>query len=61
MAGENRHILSEASIKRIYKETRGILRLTNRLCTKCLLDAISRKQELIDEDSVERVIDDYRF
>lgn len=61
MAGEKRQIFTEASLKMIYKETRGILRLTNRLCTECLLDAVSRKQELVDEDSVERVIDDYRF
>ena len=61
MAGEKRQIFTEASLRKIYKETRGILRLTNRLCTECLLDAVSRKQELVDEDSAERVIDDYRF
>jgi type II secretory pathway predicted ATPase ExeA len=51
MAGENRQIFTEAALHRIYKETRGILRLTNRLCTECLLDAVSRKQNLVDDDS----------
>ncbi|PFP15353.1 AAA family ATPase [Bacillus sp. AFS073361] len=61
MVGEKHQIFTEASLKMIYKETRGILRLTNRLCTECLLDTVSRRQKLVDEDSVERVIDDYRF
>jgi type II secretory pathway predicted ATPase ExeA len=61
MVGEDRQIFTESALKKIHKETRGILRLTNRLCTECLLDAVSRKQELVDEDSVERVMDDYNY
>ncbi|KGA95496.1 ATPase AAA [Alkalihalobacillus alcalophilus ATCC 27647 = CGMCC 1.3604] len=61
MAGEEKQIFTEAALKKIYKETRGTLRLTNRLCTECLLDAVSRKQELVDEDSVQRVLDDYDY
>lgn len=61
MVGENRQIFTESAQKRIYKETRGTLRLTNRLCTECLLDAVSRKQELVDEESVQRVLDDYDY
>ncbi len=31
MTGENRQIFTDSALKRIYKEARGILRLTNRL------------------------------
>ncbi|WP_071461535.1 ExeA family protein, partial [Bacillus massilinigeriensis] len=49
VAGESRQVFTDSSLKLIFKETRGIPRLTNRLCTECLLDAVSRKQELVDE------------
>lgn len=61
VAGEDRQIFSDAALKKIYTQTRGILRITNNLCTECLLDAVSRKQQLVDEESVERVIDDQKL
>ncbi|MCJ7843379.1 AAA family ATPase [Lederbergia sp. NSJ-179] len=59
--GEDRQIFSEAALSKIYKQTRGIMRLINNLCTECLLDAVSRQQKIIDEDSVDRVIDEHSF
>lgn len=59
VVGEERQIFTEAALKRIFTHTRGILRKTNNVCTSCLLDAVARKQQLVDEDSVERVLDDY--
>jgi len=56
---EERLIFTESALKRIFTYTRGILRKTNNVCTSCLLDAVARKQQLVDEDSVERVLDDY--
>jgi len=61
IAGENRQVFTDSAIKKIYDQTRGIPRLTNRLCTECLLDAVSRQQQIVDEESVERVIEDQMF
>ncbi|WP_096186330.1 ExeA family protein [Evansella halocellulosilytica] len=61
VAGEERQIFTEAAMKNIYTYTKGILRLTNRLCTECLLDCVARKDKLVDEDTVERVIADQRY
>ncbi|APH04976.1 hypothetical protein A9C19_09560 [Bacillus weihaiensis] len=62
MADEDRQIFTESALKKIFKETRGILRLTNRLCTECLLDAVSRKKTRVSRRGlVERVIDDYNY
>lgn len=61
VAGEDRQIFTEASLQKIFDQTRGVPRLTNRLCTECLLDAVSRQQQLVDEESVDRVIEDNMF
>lgn len=61
VAGETKQLFTEAAMKKIYMHTKGILRLTNRLCAECLINCVARQELLVDEDSVERVLTDQKY
>ncbi|MFC5773416.1 ExeA family protein [Ectobacillus antri] len=61
VVGEEQQIFSTAALREIYKHTKGILRLTNRMCTDCLLDIVIQKQKVVDADTVERVLIDQSY
>ena len=45
-------------IDRIYDYSRGAIRLVARLCKGCLMDAYAHKQQLVDNDNLERVVEE---
>ncbi len=54
-AGATRPLFSDSAVTQIHSISRGIPRLINNLCTDCLLDVISHKDQLVDLANVQRV------
>jgi type II secretory pathway predicted ATPase ExeA len=60
MAGAKYPIFTEEAVDAIYAHTRGIPRELNNVCTACLLDAVVRKEKLIDAIHVTRILTEYK-
>ena len=56
VAGCTRPLFPDDVIKRIQERSKGIPAMINILCKGCLLDAAARGQELIDGESLERIL-----
>ena len=56
VAGCTRPLFPDDVIKRIQERSKGIPAMINILCKGCLLDATARGQELIDGESLERIL-----
>lgn len=54
VAGAQHPVFTMEAIDAIYAHTRGIAREVNNVCTACLLDAVVRKEKLIDAIHVAR-------
>ena len=59
-AGAQHPIFTAEAIDALYAHTRGIARETNNICTSCLLDAVVRKEKLIDTIHVARILTEYQ-
>ena len=57
-AGCNRPLFPDDVISRIQEKSKGMPAYINTLCRGCLLDAFTRKQELIDGENLARVLTD---
>jgi type II secretory pathway predicted ATPase ExeA len=60
VAGAQHPVLTTEAIDAIYAHTRGIAREVNNICTACLLDAVVRKEKLIDAIHVARILTEYK-
>ena len=59
-AGAQHPIFTAEAMDAIYAHTRGIAREINNVCTSCLLDAVVRKEKLIDAIHVARILTEYK-
>ena len=57
-AGCNRPLFPDDVISRIQEKAKGLPAFINTLCRGCLLDASTRKQELVDGENLARVLTD---
>lgn len=53
-------VFTTEAIGAIYAYTLGITREVNNVCTACLLDAVVRKEKLIDAIHVARILTEYK-
>jgi len=53
-------VFTTKSINAIYAHTRGIAREVNNVCTACLLDAVVRKEKLVDAIHIARILNEYK-
>lgn len=60
VAGAQHPVFTTEAIQAIYAHTRGIAREVNNVCTACLLDAVVRKEQLIDAIHVARILTEYK-
>jgi type II secretory pathway predicted ATPase ExeA len=59
-AGATHPVFTSEAIDAIHAHTRGIPREVNNVCTACLLDAVVRKDKLIDAIHVARILTEYK-
>ena len=59
-AGAQHPIFTAEAIDAIYAHTRGIAREINNVCVSCLLDAVVRKEKLVDAIHVARILTEYK-
>lgn len=59
VAGSQHPVFTTEAINVIHAHTRGIARVINNVCTACLLDAVVRKEKLVDTIHVERILMEY--
>jgi type II secretory pathway predicted ATPase ExeA len=59
-AGSRHPVFTSEAIDAIYAHTRGIPRELNNVCTACLLDAVVRKEKLVDAIHVARILTEYK-
>jgi len=59
-AGAQHPIFTAEAIEALYAHTRGITREINNVCTACLLDAVIRKEKLVDAIHVARILTEYK-
>lgn len=60
VAGAQHPVFTADGIDAIYAHTRGIAREVNNICTACLLDAVVRKEQMVDAMHVERILLEYK-
>jgi type II secretory pathway predicted ATPase ExeA len=60
VAGAQHPVFTAEALDAIYAHTRGIAREVNNVCTACLLDAVVRKEKLIDTIHVARMLTEYK-
>lgn len=60
VAGAQHPIFTAEAIDAIHAHTRGIAREINNVCSSCLLDAVIRKEPLIDAIHVSRILTEYK-
>lgn len=60
MAGAEHPIFTTEAIDAIYAHTRGISRELYNVCTACMLDAVVRKEKLVDATDVTRILTEYK-
>mgnify|MGYP000972679701 CR=1 FL=1 len=56
VSGCSRPLFPEDVVNRIHERAKGIPATLNTLCKGCLLDAASRKQDLVDAENLNRVL-----
>lgn len=60
VVGAQHPVFTSEAIDAIYAHTRGITREVNNVCTACLLDAVVRREKLIDAIHVARILTEYK-
>lgn len=60
VAGAQHPVFTKEAIDAIYAHTRGIAREVNNVCSACLLDAMLRKEKMVDGVHVARVLMEYK-
>ncbi|MCL0081447.1 AAA family ATPase [Peptococcaceae bacterium] len=60
VAGTRHPVFTTEAIDAIHAHTRGIAREINNVCTACLLDAVVRKEKLVDTIHVDRILMEYK-
>lgn len=60
VAGSTHPIFTTEAMDAIYAHTRGISREINNVCTACMLDAVLRKDKLIDAMHVSRILTEFK-
>lgn len=60
IAGSTHPIFTTEAMDAIHAHTRGISREINNICTACLLDAMLRKDKLVDAMHVARVLTEFK-
>ncbi|MCL4463096.1 MAG: hypothetical protein M1551_04500 [Firmicutes bacterium] len=60
VAGTLHPVFTKEAIDAVYAHTRGIAREVNNVCTACLLDAVVRKEKLVDAIHVARILTEYK-
>ena len=60
VAGTQHPVFTKEAIDAVYAHTRGIAREVNNVCTDCLLDAVVRKEKLVDAIHVARILTEYK-
>lgn len=60
VAGSKHPVFTKEAMNSIYAYTFGIVRDINNICTACLLDAVIRKEQIIDTCHVDRIINEYK-
>jgi type II secretory pathway predicted ATPase ExeA len=60
VAGSTHPIFTTEAMDAIYAHTRGISREINNVCTACMLDAVLRKEKLIDAMHVSRILTEFK-
>jgi type II secretory pathway predicted ATPase ExeA len=59
VAGSEHPVFTSEAMDAIYAHTQGICRAINNVCTACLLDAVLRKDKLIDAIHVSRILTEF--
>ena len=57
-AGAQRTLFTDSVMDRLHAHAKGIPRVVNNLATACMIDAATRKADLVNDDNLERVISD---
>lgn len=60
VAGSSHPVFTTEAMDAIYAHTRGISREINNICTAALLDAVLRKDKLIDAMHVTRILSEFK-
>jgi type II secretory pathway predicted ATPase ExeA len=60
VAGSTHPIFTTEAMDAIYAHTRGISREINNVCTACMLNAVLRKDKLIDAMHVSRILTEFK-
>lgn len=60
IAGSTHPVFTDEAVNAIHAHTRGISREINNVCTSCLLDAVLRKEKLVDAIHVQRVLTEFQ-
>lgn len=59
LSGTERPIFAESALQRVYAASQGIPRVINLICSHALFDSTNRKQEVIEESDIARVLADF--
>jgi len=59
LSGTDKPIFAESALQRIYAASQGIPRVINLICSHAFYDATNRKQEVIEESDIARVLADF--
>lgn len=57
-AGAKTTLFTDSVLERIHAHAKGVPRVTNNLALACMVDAASRKAEIVNDDNLEHVIQD---
>ncbi len=57
-AGAKSALFTDSIMSRIHAHSKGIPRVINNLALACMIDAASRKMDLVSDENLERVISD---
>lgn len=60
VAGSTHPVFTTEAMDAIYAHTRGVCREINNVCTTALLDAVLRKDKLIDAVHVSRILSEFK-
>lgn len=60
MVGSTHPVFTDEAVNAIYTYTRGISREINNVCTACLLDAVLRKEKLVDAVHVQKILTEFQ-
>lgn len=59
LSGIEQPVFAESVLQRVYAASQGIPRVINLICSHALFDAINRRQEVIEEGDIARVLADF--